>query len=60
MKRKATLPSSKDKLTACPSNREIDADVQAQELSSIELDAPWAYRIYATVKSSLKKWLGAE
>jgi hypothetical protein len=48
----STLPSS--------TNREIDADVQAQELSRIELDAPWAYRIYATVKSSLKKWLGVE
>jgi hypothetical protein len=52
MKRKATLPSS--------SNREIDAEVQAQELIDIELDAPWAYRIYATLKSSLKRWLGDE
>jgi hypothetical protein len=37
MKRKATLPSSE--------NRERDAEIQAQELSRIELDAPWAYRI---------------
>jgi hypothetical protein len=49
---RATLPTSV--------NRELDADIQAKELIAIELDAPWARRIYATVASSLRKWLGAK
>jgi hypothetical protein len=50
--RGATLPTS--------TNRELDADIQAKELIAIELEAPWALRIYATVASSLRKWLGAK
>jgi hypothetical protein len=49
---RATLPTS--------TNRELDADIQAEELTGIELDAPWAWRIYATLASSLRKWLGPE
>lgn len=51
-KPRATLPSS--------TNRELDADIQAKELTRIELDATWARRIYATVASSLRRWLGAD
>ena len=50
---RATLPSS-----TIRESRAGDAEIQAQELDAITLDAPWAWRIYATLASSLRKWLG--
>jgi hypothetical protein len=51
MKRKSTGQSS-----GYP--RESDDKLQLQELTDIELDAPWVYRrFFATIASSLRRWV---
>jgi hypothetical protein len=47
---RATLPTS--------TNRELDAEIRARELTHGELEATWAWRIYATLASSLRRWVG--
>jgi hypothetical protein len=48
---KATMPTS--------TSRHADDELQAQELTDDELEAPWVgRRFYATLASSLKKWIG--
>jgi hypothetical protein len=49
---RSTLP------TSTMSNRELDRVIVDRE--KIDPDAPWAYRVYATIASSLRKWVGHE
>jgi hypothetical protein len=55
VKFEATIPRSTHEY-----NKRLDRDIVDREsdYDAAMLDAPWAYRVYATIASSLKKWIG--
>jgi hypothetical protein len=53
---RATVPTS-----TIQHNIKLDAEILNREPPDEKtLDAPWAWRIYATLASSVRKWLGTE